>query len=295
MKIVFLLNVLLNLTVVQAKHKKIHYHGITEEDQIVKTQIDFTDPLYSYALDRINQKRKILDGNYYTGEFTGKKIDVYVIDTGIKTNDFFNFTCGFNFIDGKSDDCSTTNIHATHVGSLISSKMFGVAPEVMLINLKVLNDRGSGFTSDVIKALDWVFVNGKTPGVINMSIGGGKSEIMNLKIKELNEKGFKIVVAAGNSNKDSCLFSPSSSPFAITVGAVDKKNKKAKFSNYGSCVNIKAPGVSVIGAVGKGKYQKLSGTSMSSPLVAGAVALKLQQLTARIKIKQKRGILFLGN
>ena len=275
-----LLIIFLLLPLVQGL-KTLHYKGITEEDQIVKTQV------YSWALDRINQKNKKLDKIYYNREFTGLGIDVFVIDTGINKNQYFNFTC-HNIIE---DNCDTSNFHGTFVGSLIGSYEFGVAPDVKITNLKVLNDYGIGYNSDVIKALDWIQDN-KNNGIINMSLGGNFSKILNLKIKELHQKGFIVVVAGGNENKDACLFSPSSSPFAITVGATDINDKKAKFSNYGNCINIKAPGVDIIGAY-KSSYIKSSGTSFSAPLVTGAVAIKLQELKSKFKLKKKKNIIFI--
>lgn len=274
----FLLFLLFNF-LLMASAKRITYKGITEEDILMKTQE------YSWALDRINQKRLPLDNKFYNRKYTGKGINVYIIDTGINKNPFYNFTC-VNFINDNKN-CSTTNIHGTHVGSLIGSQEYGVSPGVKITNLKVLNDNGVGFNSDVIKSIDWLLLNKET-GIVNMSLGGSFSKILNQKIKELHEKGFYIVVAGGNENDDACKYSPSSSEFAITVGAIDKNDKNAKFSNYGKCINIKAPGVDIPGVGGI-----LSGTSMSSPIIASIVALKQEELKTNFKLKKKKGIVFI--
>ena len=261
-----------------AQSKNITYQGITEPNSIVHTQ-----EFYSYALDRINQKKLPLDKIYYNQTSRGKGVKVYVIDTGINTNSFYNFTCGYNFIH-NNQNCSTTAIHATHVGSLIKSKEFGIAHQSTLINLKVLGDNGAGYIEDVIRALDYILINNITCSIVNLSLGGEYSRILNLKIKEVVKSGNKVIVAAGNYASNACDYSPSSSKWAITVGAITQYDQKAQFSNRGPCINIYSPGVDIIGAIGDSEVRYLSGTSMSTPFISGLQAIRIEQKGCNAKI-----------
>lgn len=281
MKIAYLL--LLLPTLVYSKN--ISYNGIIEQDQRVTIQ-----NTYSYALDRLNQRKLPLDNVYYNGKYIGKGIDVYIIDTGISENIYYNFTCGYNFI-GNPCDCSTSHYHGTHVGSLVASTLFGTAPGSTIINLRVLDDNGNGHISNVIGAIDYLLEKNVTCSIINMSIGGGKSQILNLKVKELTMAGNRVVVAAGNFGSNACNYSPSSEKSAITVGSVDRYDKKPYFTNRGKCVDVYAPGKSIIGVLGYNTIGYVSGTSMSSPLIAGVLASKMEEsgCDARIpKIKLKK-------
>lgn len=281
-----ILLILLSLGLVSAK--SISYKGITEEDQPIYA----LETPYSYALDRLNQRQLPLDNVYYSGKYSGKGITVYIVDTGISENVYYNFTCGHNFI-GRPHDCSTSHIHGTHVGSLVGSKAFGTAPGSTIVSLKVLNDFGAGSLSTVIDALDYLLARNVTCSVVNMSIGGGYSRILNMKVQEMVDAGNRVIVAAGNFGRDACLFSPGSAPAAVTVGSVDITDNKSSFSNYGSCVDIHAPGRDVIGATGGSHMMPLSGTSMSTPLISGIAALHMEHKGCdahlrRSKIRRKR-------
>ena len=275
----------------------IQYKEYTEEDNLVFTQGN----IYSHALDRLNQRRLPLDKKYYEGVYTGKNITVYIIDTGINKNIYFNFTCGYNFIKGGDCfDCSTRNVHGTHVGSLISSNLFGTAHDSKIISLRVLNDQGVGLISDVIKAIDYLLDRNVTCSIINMSIGSDKSEILNLKIQELVDNGNRVVVAAGNYGNDACRYSPSSAKGAITVGSSDSRDRRTWFTNRGKCVDVYAPGFTIIGATGGKSTAYLSGTSMSSPLIAGVLAVQMERkgCNARLrisKIRKRFKIGYVGN
>lgn len=263
--------------------KSISYKGVTEDDQNVYT---FGTP-YSYALDRLNQRQLPLDHVYYNGKYTGKGISVYVIDTGMSDNIYYNFTCGYNFI-GDPSNCSTTHIHGTHVGSLVGSRAFGTAPGSKIINLRVLNDSGTGSLSTVLKALDYLLEHNVTCSVINLSIGGGLSKIFNMKIQEVIEAGNRVVAAAGNFGTDACSFSPGSSPNAITVGGLDSRDKPLFFSNYGPCVDVYAPGYDIIGAYRGKNTIMLSGTSMSAPLISGIVAIRMEKKGCNARLKRSK-------
>lgn len=278
MKAVFLLLLLFR----DVSGTVISYKGITEEDRVVRTTQH-----YSYALDRLNQRNLPLDNQYYDGKFTGRGIDVYIIDTGISQNSYYPHTCGFNFL-GDPSNCSTTAIHGTHVGSLVASTLFGMAPGSTIINLRVLDDNGYGLTSTVIQALDYILHHNITCSVINMSIGGPKSLIMNMKVNEIVRAGNRVVVAAGNNGDDACKYSPASARKAITVGAINRYDRIPFFSNTGTCIDVYAPGDEIIGAFGKDRVGYISGTSMSSPLVSGILASRMQQKGCRARYRRKR-------
>ena len=271
----------------------IKYHDITEPDVIVEAH-----DTYSYALDRINQKRLPLDSKYYSGQFSGKGVDVYVIDTGINVNDHYSFQCGYSFI-GNTSDCSSGSTHGSVVGSLIGSKSFGLAYNANIISLKVLDSYGRGYLSTVINSLDYLLNKNVTCSIINMSIGSQYSEIMNMKIQELVLSNNQVVVSAGNAGKDACDYSPSSSEYAITVGSINREDTVSSFSNTGKCVTLYSPGERILGATGNGlKSRLMSGTSASAPLVSGALALRIEHkgCSAQVRSKGRRDkrIVFVG-
>ena len=225
-----------------------------------------------WGLDRVDQKSNLLNTKYYYPTTSGQNVDVYVIDTGIdiKHPEFENRAIwGDNFADNVNTDC---NGHSTHVAGTIGSKTYGVAKKSTLISVKVLGCDGSGTYSGILKGFDFVLKRKKTsknPSVINMSLGGGKSQAINNAVSELVKNNVVVVVAAGNENQDACNTSPASCESAITVGATSKTNEFAGFSNYGKCVNILAPGVDILSTVPNNKTTFLSGTSMATPHTAG--------------------------
>jgi len=253
------------------------------EDRIVKMELP--TPSYiqispTWGIDRIDQRKIPLDSKYMY-EYTGTGVSVYVIDTGINmTHEEFEgrASAGFDaFSDGKNgSDC---NGHGTHVAGTIGSKTFGVAKGVKLISVRVLDCSGSGSLSGVLAGLDWIGINNTGPAVANMSLGSSKSASLNEAVAKLFSMNINLVVAGGNSNADACNYSPSSSMEAITVGASDVNDARASFSNYGSCLDIFAPGVSITSTWYSSTTATavLNGTSMASPHVAGVVALFLQE------------------
>jgi subtilisin family serine protease len=246
-----------------------------EQDAVIAATA--TQPGVTWGLDRIDQHARTLDKKYTYR--SAKDVTAYVIDTGIRTShkDFGGRASnGYDFVDGDriADDC---NGHGTHVAGTIGGATYGVAKDVKLVGVKVLDCEGSGSYSDFIAGVDWVTAHAKLPAVANMSIGGPKDRALDDAVNRSIAKGITYAIAAGNDNKNACKFSPSDTSNAITVGAVDSNDKRASFSNYGACLDIFAPGVNIKSASADSNYGSavMSGTSMASPHVAGAAALVL--------------------
>ena len=244
---------------------------------------------YSWGIDRINQPALPLD-EYYDGTGIGSGVEVYVIDTGVDwtyTSQFNDIqSTGFDavggdgwadgrwtIVDGNPMDCHG---HGTHVAGTVASKDYGVAPDATIIGVRVLSCSGSGSYSDVIDGIDWVTyqksLKPSTPMVINMSLGGGYSSLVNNAVADAVAAGIIVVVAAGNEQTLASNKSPASAPDAITVGSSDRYDDISYFSNYGSSVDIFAPGSSIVSTTYGGGTGSMSGTSMASPHVAGIAA-----------------------
>lgn len=231
-----------------------------------------------WGLDRIDQL--VGRDTQYNYSVSGSGVSVYVIDTGILSS-HSNFggrvQTGFSAIGGGTEDC---NGHGTHVAGTIGSSSFGVAKSAQLVPVRVLDCNGSGSISGVIAGVDWV-ASQTTSGlkVANLSLGGGASSALDAAINGLISKGTTVVVAAGNDGANACNYSPARVPAAITVAASTSSDALASYSNRGSCVDIIAPGSSILSTwhTGSTATNTISGTSMASPHVAGTAALFLQQ------------------
>jgi subtilisin family serine protease len=249
-----------------------------EQDQVVT--IDATQSNATWGLDRIDQRSLPLSTTYtYTG--TGTGVVAYIIDTGIRTThgEFTGRAApGFDaFTDGQnSNDC---NGHGTHVAGTVGGTTYGVAKGVQLVAVRVLDCGGSGSNSGVIKGMDWVAGEAAnavgTRAVANMSLGGGFSQATNDAIARLTAANVFVAVAAGNSSQDACRSSPASAPSATTGAASARDDARASYSNWGSCVDLYAPGSGITSAWYQSDAQlnTISGTSMASPHVAGVGAL----------------------
>lgn len=234
----------------------------------------------SYGLDRIDQRDLPLD-NSYTFPNRAPNVHAFIVDTGGRfTHTEFGgrLKSGRDFIDNDNDatDC---NGHGTHVSGTIGSATYGVAKGIDLTSVRVLDCNGSGPFSGVIAGIDWVVQNGARPAVINMSLAGGATSSVDDAVARATQAGVHVAVAGGNNNgQDACNFSPARAPSAITVGASDRTDARASFSNIGTCLDIFAPGVSILSTwfASDTATNTLSGTSMATPHVVGGLALFLE-------------------
>ncbi|MFH8367591.1 S8 family peptidase [Streptomyces sp. NPDC018031] len=214
-------------------------------------------------------------GIRYSVKATGAKVRSYIIDSGIELNhpDFAGrAVAGTSFVeDGRgARDCVG---HGTHVAGTVGGARSGVARKTTLVSVRVFDCAGLSSNSAVIAAMDWVADHARRPAVANLSLGGPRSAAVNRAVADLAASGVFPVVAAGNSGADACTVSPAGSPSGFTVGAVDRKDRLAPFSNWGGCVKMNAPGVDIRSAHLGGGYRELSGTSAAAPHVTGVAAL----------------------
>jgi subtilisin family serine protease len=239
----------------------------------------------SWGLDRINQVGGVLD-DIYSYEYTGSGVDVYILDTGVNSS-HIEFTgrikSGYSAIDDTNgtEDC---NGHGSHVSGIVGGTTYGVAKSVSIIPVRILNCSATGTISSLLSGINWMIANHQAgmPAVANLSVSSGKSKIINDAVVSAIDDGITVVIAAGNNNADACNYSPASEPLAITVGASTSSNVKASYSNYGSCVDIFAPGSDIVSAFYGSStiLRSRSGTSQASPHVSGVIAQILEQHTA---------------
>ena len=241
-----------------------------EQDRVVTASATQTNA--TWGLDRIDQRARPLSTTY-TYNATASNVYAYVIDTGIYTahSNFGGRAANvYDAFGGNGQDC---NGHGTHVAGTIGSATYGVAKSARLRGVRVLNCSGSGSTSGIIAALNWLRTNAARPAVANMSLGGGYSSTLNSAATNVANSGVFLAVAAGNENQNACNVSPASASAVFTTASSTRTDAKSSFSNWGSCVEAYAPGSSITSTWNNGGYATISGTSMASPHVAGAAAL----------------------
>ncbi|MEY2814864.1 MAG: hypothetical protein RIS05_612, partial [Actinomycetota bacterium] len=260
----------------------LEYVKAIEEDAVVTLATTQT-PTPSWGLDRIDQRERITSGGIGSYEHlsAGTGTTIYIGDSGIFPHaDLAGriSPSGYtSFNDGRGTvDC---NGHGTHVATTAAGTQYGIAKNATVVPVRLLDCGGSGRYSGVIASLDWILSpanpNPLSQAVLNLSIGGPKSDALNDAIERLVNAGVVVVVAAGNDRADACTKSPASAVNAITVGATDIADAKATYTNMGPCVDLNAPGSLITGGwfLGATSTRTISGTSMASPHVAGAAAV----------------------
>ena len=254
-----------------------------EEDGVAT--ISTTQSNATWGLDRTDARSGLSGTFTYTN--TGLGVNAYIIDTGIDTGHTeFTGRIGATSFDAFTDGQSDCNGHGTHVAGTVGGTTYGIAKNVTLVRVRVLDCAGSGSWSGVVAGIDWVVGNhvAGTPAASNMSLGGGASTTVDAAVDRMIDDGVSSAVAAGNGNQagiaqDACKYSPARVARAITIGATTKTDAKTSWSNYGACVDFFAPGAGITSAwIGSGNSETntISGTSMATPHVAGVAALYLQ-------------------
>ncbi|CAI5758068.1 unnamed protein product [Candida verbasci] len=269
-----------------SKHPHVKF---IEQDSVMSVNEFDIQKDATWGISRVSHRENLNNDQYLYDSDAGKGVTAYVVDTGIKVeHDEFEGRAvwgdSFAFPKLKVDGHG----HGTHVAGTIGSKTYGIAKNVNLVAVGVMSILGTGSTSDIIKGLEFCVqdhqqnIKSKSKffkgSVVNMSIGGGISEALDLAVNAATKSGLNIAVAAGNDNQDACNYSPARASGPITVGATTINDAKADFSNFGKCVDVFAPGENIESTFIWSDTTVMSGTSMASPHVAGLLAYYLSLL-----------------
>ncbi|MFE1828123.1 S8 family peptidase [Streptomyces yangpuensis] len=235
----------------------------------------------SWGLDRVDQQKLPLNQTYAYPDQAGEGVTAYVIDTGVRiTHQDFGgrASYGYDAID-NDNTAQDGHGHGTHVAGTVAGGSYGVAKKAKIVGVRVLDNTGSGTTAQVVAGIDWVTRNAVKPAVANMSLGGGADTALDTAVRNSIASGITYAVAAGNESENASTKSPARVAEAITVGATTNTDAKASYSNYGTALDIFAPGSAITSAWNTGDYamNTINGTSMATPHVAGAAAVYLSQ------------------
>ncbi|MBN1313800.1 MAG: S8 family peptidase [Anaerolineae bacterium] len=247
-----------------------------EQDQI--WHVDGDQSGATWGIDRVDQRALPLSRTYHW-DYDGSGVHAYIIDTGIRiSHNEFRGRASYGYNAAGSGVPADDHGHGTHVAGTVGGSTYGIAKAVNLYAVKVCDSGGSCPTSSIVAGIDWVTNNHQNPAVANMSLGGSASTAIDSAVRNSVSSGVFYAVAAGNSNRNACYYSPSRVDEALTVGATTSSDSRSSFSNYGSCVDIFAPGSSILSAYysSDSATATMSGTSMASPHGCGVAALVRQ-------------------
>lgn len=249
-----------------------------EQDSVMEAFDSQSNP--DWGLDRVDQRSVPLNTSYIYSQ-TGLGVNVYLLDTGIRPShaDFEGRAIAAHDVINDGQNGIDCNGHGTHVAATIGGRSYGVAKQVTLRSVRVLGCNGLGAVSTTVEGVDWITANRQGTAIVNMSMGGGTSEFMDLVVGNAIRGGLQFVMAGGNQNQDACNVSPARIDIGITVGATDDTDKRWESSNFGTCLDLFAPGVNIKSAWiwNDTAFNTGSGTSMAAPHVTGTAALYLQR------------------